>query len=532
MPPKPTTQTDWGDHVWTPRRHKRYDAANQLRASCSPYNPQSIPAPPPERRLVAPAPRPPSASAPGLWEPRGSMEQQHKTMADLLGVDTNKAYCGRFHFSPRKGQAKSYRLKSPYGHHPDHRNACEAGLDMGLIRDHDLPVPGDFAHEAGLSCTAMRRSRSAPPPKDTRGDLVHDDHLIERSVQRQQNRTHGHGPTSYAFNASPAALRSAQALQPSKACTPKPTAAQRSVLTGAGVWVPSRFEGLSIDHKGSSSRRAQTPAPTSLIRSNTMDTPSNAYRATRRLADTGEQGRHDRMNDILSAKYLQSSGQNYLDHSHYGSHVRSQSAGPGRRLYPTFTRSHTTSDLWGATGAARKQTMRKQYGGAGSAPGTPRASGGLEADAPFDRSYTGPLTGGPSNMEAWRPWRRKLRSTSPGPVSAAHSQLMGHAIVNDPFSGDPTSGRYQSPRRPHSFGGSGLSWTKDAQPEATRMQGKSCSLTPERRRVAVSHITGTGAVHDVGPGFNPHQGLRGKNCQSPARPRDSFQGHSMEIKIL
>lgn len=326
---------------------------------------------------------------------------------------------------------------------------------------------------------------------------------------------------------------------PRKACAAKPAAAQRSCITGTGVWVPSRFEGLTTDHKGSTSRRAKTPAPEDLLAgsgasprraSDAADGWAKSRKVSKRVDQTGASERRELMHNLMGSRYLRGSGLDALDHSHYGSNVLSGNPGPGRKLYETGRRSHSNHDLWGAISAPPKLTQRRQHGsGPGervaslSAPGTPRGSD-LTYHAPFDRTFSGSYDQHPRNLQDWRPWRRKLRTQSP---FGGQSQLLGHTILNDTYN-DYGSGRHQSPRPAHSLGGSGVSWTRE---EPGRPVGKSCGLTPERRRVAQSTLTGAGAVHDVGPGFNPHTGVRGKSCQSPARPRDSFQGAGMEMLI-
>eukprot|EP01065_Artemidia_motanka_P046392 TRINITY_DN7017_c1_g1_i1.p1 TRINITY_DN7017_c1_g1~~TRINITY_DN7017_c1_g1_i1.p1 ORF type:complete len:511 (+),score=112.81 TRINITY_DN7017_c1_g1_i1:85-1617(+) len=509
MPPA----TDWGEHVWTPRRHTRRSATVGFRQTVSPYDPQTIPEPPPERRLVAPAPRPPSASAPGLWDPRGTPEEQTKTMVDLLGVDNKGVHCGRFHFSPRRLKNAQHRVRAPYGHHPDHRAPCEAGLDMALIRDHDLPVPGDFS--SGLQCTATRRSRSAPPPSETRHLLKFDDHITERSVQRQRNRVHGQGPASYAFNESPAAKKCAEVSLGGKQCVRQPGASERSILTGAGHRQPSCGEGLSVDTKGSS-RRAPAPAPESQLRGS-LDTPATKWRSTRRLLANDKPSD---MRGMVEGRYHAGPGDGRgLTNSDYGRTL--SSPGPGKRLYNSFYRSHSTGDLWGAMGPMPKRSSRRLNisGLDATTPRSARSPARSTGECPFDVSYTG---GGadPMSQQQWRPWRRRLRSQSPGPVSAAQSNLHGHTIINelDPI---PISMRTMSPRRAVSLGGSGVGWTDHAQPEQTRRGGRNCAMTPERQRCALSSLSGTGAVHDttVLPSVRA----------SPHRPRDSLHGAAAHL---
>eukprot|EP01065_Artemidia_motanka_P035123 TRINITY_DN43034_c0_g1_i1.p1 TRINITY_DN43034_c0_g1~~TRINITY_DN43034_c0_g1_i1.p1 ORF type:complete len:467 (+),score=50.21 TRINITY_DN43034_c0_g1_i1:53-1402(+) len=130
-----------GEH----RRRK----VQQESSGFTPFDPQSIPPGPPNRRHRGAACQPPAREeVPGLWQAKGTMtprtkRAQNRALAPVSG-------------SPRR--LLRARQGCPFG-----RDEAVA-LDAHLV-DGDIPRPGDHQHErARDGYSSRRRSRSEPPP--------------------------------------------------------------------------------------------------------------------------------------------------------------------------------------------------------------------------------------------------------------------------------------------------------------------------------------------------------------------------------
>eukprot|EP01062_Namystynia_karyoxenos_P043194 TRINITY_DN3162_c1_g2_i3.p1 TRINITY_DN3162_c1_g2~~TRINITY_DN3162_c1_g2_i3.p1 ORF type:complete len:580 (+),score=92.18 TRINITY_DN3162_c1_g2_i3:83-1822(+) len=534
--------------VWTPRKSSRRSVQKGMQyRSCSPFDPQSHPVPPPQRRLVAPAPQPASVSAPGLWAPRGSEDDQHKSTCDLIGVTFRGKHSAlRYHTSPRRAKVSGEYVPPavPYGDHPGAKRGF--GMDMALLRDHDFPAPGDFI--GGLTCSANRRTRSLPPPPVRPLGADASDIMQENSALRAVHVRHARGPPGYNFRDSPAAIRQEAEFNGSgKVCYRSPAAQERSVLTGSG-FVESPPTGLSFVREKGFSRRAATPGPEGQVGKFCMD---ESWHPRHRLNMTALHRRSE-AEGVLQGRYYYPGNTDADDpprgapHQQYGC-SKVALTGPGRRLYTTG-RVHDSSDLYGAGADQPTAPARGRRLSAGSTPGSrvhdPQDPNPVSARCPYDATWAGGRDI-PRTAERWRPGHRHLRSHSMPLAGGWHSSAMrGHEVLTDQDEFGKM-GRAASPGRLHSLRGSGIDFTPEANHYWDPQRATSCPGTPRSPRSVhyrattrcsprrfSSSFKGTGLIDNLQT-MSPRRVRRQEgSCGTPLRPRDNLSGAAAQMLPL
>lgn len=399
----------------------------------------------------------------------------------------------------------------------------DAGLDRVLLREHDLPHPGDFAgHPTRGDLVASRKRLDRSREWDPAGRHPPHPARQQDAVARSRNRSRSLGPvipfdftcttrhTAAKFDHEPLAIhRGISSGEFGKF----PAAFDRSPLTGAGIAEYKHDAGLTKMSDGRASRRSRTPGPPGMIGGDFRGLECGSQeRAGIRVKEVGTEARTGSLDCRFIAK-----ADNMKEGCHTSSYGRRTHHFPvgGPECPETARKRHLTRPPSLTAESATTWNLRPHH----RTPIDPESD--VQGRCPWDISFD---NYGGRSTDAWRPWRRRLRTQSPRPGDTFSG--VGHKFGNDWSEFQEvvglSPGRGQrfnaSPRhgavRHSSLTGSGLDWAiLDDGPRKGKAQ------TPRRHHC--TSLTGGGnvvhAVQDVPSG----RGTRGQASPS-IRPKDSL----------